>query len=205
MPLNITRAISSIRACGFGGQGIVSLTTGSVQEIFATNLGSRSATITLADGNIVTGSYIHSNDNQGLRYRSLTAKNSTLVYGSQQVFSRGTCGGETIAVSLAAGNVVNGRQMSHAEDGTNSYSGGLNLYYKTLTLSYSNTLVWGSDTTTAVVQSGSWVDVPSTAVTDGSSVNIMTGQSYFVGGGSCGRMSYASINHFLYYRSLTVS
>jgi hypothetical protein len=204
MPLISTGALSA-RAFGFVGRGIVTLTTGSVQEIFATSLGSRSATITLADGNIVTGSYIHSNNNQGLRYRSITANNSTLVYGSQQVFSRGTCGGETIAVSLAEGNVVNGRQMSHAEDGTNSYVGNLNLYYKTLTLSYSNTLVWGSATASSTVQSGSWVDVPSTLVTKGSTVNMMTGHSHFVGGGSCGRMSYSNINHFIWYRSLTVS
>jgi hypothetical protein len=204
MPL-ITTGTLSARAFGFAGRGIVTLTTGSVQEIFATSLGSRSATITLADGNIVTGSFIHSNNNQGLRYRSITADNSTLVYGSQQVFSRGTCGGETIAVSLAAGNVVNGRQMSHAEDNTNSYVGNLNLYYKTLTLSYSNTLIWGSANNSATVQSGSWVDVPDTAVTKGSTVNMMTGHSHFVGGGACGRMSYANINHFINYRSLTVS
>lgn len=203
MPLISTGALSA-RAFGFVGRGIVTLTTGSVQEIFATSLGSRSATITLADGNIVTGSYIHSNDNQGLRYRSITADNSTLVYGSQEIFSRGTCGGETIAVSLAAGNVVNGRQMSHAEDGTNTYTGSINLYYKTLTLSYSNTLVWGSEITSATVQSGSWVDVPGTSVTKGSTVNMMTGQSYFVAGGRCGRL-YNPFNHFLYYRSLTVS
>lgn len=204
MPLISTGALSA-RAFGFSGNGIVTLTTGPVQEIFATNLGSRSATITLADGNIVTGSFIHSNNNQGLRYRSITAENSRLVYGSQQVFSRGTCGGETIAVSLAAGNIVNGRQMSHAEDGTNSYSGSLNLYYKTLTLVYSNTLVWGTATASSTVQSGSWVDVPGTLATKGSTVNMMTGQSYFVGGGACGRLSYSSINHFIWYRSLTVS
>lgn len=204
MPL-IATGIISAKAFGFTGSGIVSLTTGSEQEIYATSLGSRSATITLADGNIVTGSYIHSNNNQGLRYKSITAENSTLVYGSQEIISRPTCGGETIAYSLNAGNVVNGRQMAHAEDGTNSYSGSLNLYYKTLTLSYYNTLVWSSATTTSTVQSGSWVDVPGTSVTKGSSVNIMTGQSYYVGGGACGRLSYSSINHFLYYRSLTVS
>lgn len=204
MPLISTGTLSA-RAFGFVGRGIVTLTTGSVQEIFATSLGSRSATITLADGNIVTGSFIHSNNNQGLRYRSITADNSTLVYGSQEVFSQGTCGGETIAVSLNAGNVVNGRQMSHAEDGTNSYTGSINLYYKTLTLSYSNTLVWGNATQSTTVQSGSWVDVPGTLVTKGSTVNMMTGQSYFVGGGRCGRMSYAAINHFIWYRSLTVS
>lgn len=197
--------VIAMMAAGAHSRGVVTLTTGPVQEIFATSLGSRSATITLADGNIVTGSYIHSNDNQGLRYRSLTAENSSLVYGSQQAFSQSTCGGETIAVSLAASNIVNGRQMSHAEDGTNSYTGSINLYYKTLALSYYNTLVWGNATQSSTVQSGSWVDVPDTLVTKGSTVNIMTGQSYFVGGGACGRMSYASINHFLWYRSLTVS
>lgn len=204
MPL-ITAGALSARAFGFAGRGIVTLSTGSVQEISATSLGSRSATITLADGNIVTGSYIHSNSNQALRYRSFTVQNSNAVYGSQQTYSRGTCGGETIALSLAEGNIISGRQMSHAEDGTNSYTGSINLYYKTLTLSYYNTLVWGGETTTSVVQSGTWVDIPGTEVTKGSAVNICTGQSYYVGGGACGRMSYSSINHFLYYRSFTVS
>lgn len=204
MPLITTGALSA-RSFGFSGNGIVSLTTGSVQEIYATSLGSRSATITLADGNIVTGSYIHSNSNQGLRYRSITADNSSLVYVSQPTISRGTCGGETIAYNLNAGFVISGRQMSHAEDNTNSYTGSLNLYYKTLTLSYFNSLTWGNATTTSTVQSGTWVDIPDTAVTRGSTVNICTGQSYDVGGGRCGRMSYSNINHFLYYRSLTVS
>jgi hypothetical protein len=204
MPL-ITAGALSARAFGFAGRGIVTLSTGTVQEISATSLGSRSATITLADGNIVTGSYIHSNNNQALRYRSLSVENSTAVFGAQQVWSRGTCGGETIALSLAAGNIISGRQMAHAEDGTNSYTGSINLYYKTLTLSYYNTLVWGGETTTSVVQSGTWVDIPGTEVTKGSAVNICTGQSYYVGGGRCGRLSYSSINHFLYYRSFTVS
>ena len=204
MPL-ITAGALSARAFGFAGRGIVTLSTGTVQEISATSLGSRSATITLADGNIVTGSFIHSNNNQALRYRSLSVENSNAVFGPQQVFSRGTCGGETIALSLAAGNVISGRQMSHAEDGTNSYTGSINLYYKTLTLSYYNTLVWGNEATSSTVQSGTWVDIPDTEVTKASAVNICTGQSYFVGGGRCGRMSYSNINHFLYYRSFTVS
>lgn len=204
MPL-ITAGALSARAFGFAGRGIVTLSTGTVQEISATSLGSRSATITLADGNIVTGSYIHSNNNQALRYRSLSVENSTAVFGAQQVWSRGTCGGETIALSLAAGNIISGRQMAHAEDGTNSYTGSINLYYKTLTLSYYNTLVWGNETTSSTVQSGTWVDIPGTEVTKGSAVNICTGQSYYVGGGRCGRLSYSSINHFLYYRSFTVS
>ncbi len=204
MPL-ITAGALSARAFGFAGRGIVTLSTGTVQEISATSLGSRSATITLADGNIVTGSYIHSNNNQALRYRSLSIENSTAVFGAQQVYSRGTCGGETIALNLAAGNIISGRQMAHAEDGTNSYTGSINLYYKTLTLSYYNTLVWGNATTSSTVQSGTWVDIPGTAATKASAVNICTGQSYYVGGGACGRMSYSSINHFLYYRSFTVS
>jgi hypothetical protein len=204
MPL-ITAGALSARAFGFAGRGIVTLTTGTVQEISATSLGSRSATITLADGNIVTGSYIHSNSNQALRYRSLSIQNSTAVYGSVETYSRSTCGGETIALNLAEGNIISGRQMAHAEDGTNSYTGSINLYYKTLTLSYYNTLVWGNSTTSSTVQSGTWVDIPGTEVTKGSTVNICTGQSYTVGGGACGRLSYSSINHFLYYRSLTVS
>lgn len=197
--------VTAMVAAGAYGRGIVTLTTGSVQEISATSLGSRSATITLADGNIVTGSYINSIENQALRYRSLSVQNSTSVYGSEQTYTRSTCGGETIALSLAAGSIISGRQMSHAEDGTNSYTGSLNLYYKTLTLSYYNTLVWGNETTSSIVQSGTWIDIPDTEVTNGFTVNICTGQSYFVGSGSCGRMSYASINHFLYYRSFTIS
>lgn len=204
MPLISTGALSA-RAFGFAGNNIVRLTTGTVQEIFATSLGSRSAAITLADGNIVTGSYIHSSNNQGLRYRSITVDNSSLIYGSQQTFSYNTCGGETIALNLAEGNVISGRKMIHAEDGTNSYTGSLELYYKTLTFSYTNSLAWGSATQSSTVQSGSWVDIPNTDVTKGSTVNIMTGQSYYVGSGNCGRMTYASINHFLWYRSLTVS
>lgn len=206
MPLNITTGAASAKGFGFTNLGLVRLTTGAEQEIFATSLGSRSAAIQLANGNIVTGSYIQSNTNQGLRYKSLTIINSTAVYGSEQTASYNNCsGGSNNATNLASGNIVSGRQMAHAEDSTNSYTGIGILYYKTFNLTYKNTLSWSGSLTTSVVQSGSWTDVPSTSVTNSATVNICTGQSYFVGSGNCGRLTYADINHFLYYRTLTVS
>jgi hypothetical protein len=206
MPLNITTGSLSAKGFGFTNLGLVKLTTGAEQEIFATSLGSRSAAIQLANGNIVTGSYIQSSNNQGLRYKALTVINSTAVYGSEQTINYNNCGGGSYNdTSLSSGSIVSGRQISHAEDGTNSYTGFGNLYYKTFDLTYKNTLSWSGASTTSVVQSGSWTDVPSTSVTNSPTVNICTGQAYFVGSGACGRLTYASINHFLYYRTLTVS
>lgn len=206
MPLNITTGSLSAKGFGFTNLGIVKLTTGAEQEIFATSLGSRSSAIQLANGNIVTGSYIQSNNNQGLRYKSLTVINSTAVYGAEQTVGYSNCGGGSYNdTSLSSGFIVSGRQMSHAEDGTNSYTGFGTLYYKSFTLNYYNTLSFSGASTTSVVQSGSWTDVPSTSVTNSSTVNICTGQAYFVGSGACGRLTYANINHFLYYRTLTVS
>lgn len=206
MPLITTTGSLSAKGFGFTTQGIVRLTTGVQQEIFATNLGSRSSPIQLADGNIVTGAYIQSSDNQGLRYRSLTIINSTAVYGAQQEVTYSNCGGNSNnATELSSGNIVSGRQISHAEDGTNAYTGFGALFYKTFNLTYKNTLSWSGSLTSSVVQSGSWTDIPSTAVTNSATVNICTGQSYFVGGGNCGRLTFANINHFLYYRTLTVS
>ena len=205
MPLNITTGSLSAKGFGFTNLGLVRLTTGAEQEIFATSLGSRSAAIQLANGNIVTGSYIQSSNNQGLRYKALTVINSTAVYGSEQTANYNNCFGGTNATDLSSGFIVSGRQMSHAEDGTNSYTGFGNLYYKSFDLTYKNTLSWSGSSTTPVVQSGGWTDVPSTSVTNSPTVNICTGQSYFVGGGNCGRLTYSSINHFLYYRTLTVS
>ena len=206
MPLNITTGSLSAKGFGFTNLGLVFLTTGSEQEIYATSLGSRSSAIQLADGNIVTGSYIQSNNNQGLRYKALTVINSTATYGAEQSVNYANCGGGSYnATDLSSGYIVSGRQISHAEDGTNSYTGFGNLYYKSFGLSYKNTLSWSASSTTSVVQSGSWTDVPSTSVTKSPTVNICTGQAYFVGSGSCGRLTYSNINHFLYYRTLTVS
>jgi len=131
MPLNITTGSLSAKGFGFTNLGLVRLTTGAEQEIFATSLGSRSAAIQLANGNIVTGSYIQSSNNQGLRYKALTVINSTAVYGSEQTASYNNCFGGTNATDLASGNIVSGRQMSHAEDGTNSYTGGLGIHRQT--------------------------------------------------------------------------
>lgn len=202
MPLNITTGSLSAKGFGFTNLGIVRLTTGAEQTASVT----ASTAITLSDGNIVTGSYISSAypAAQSLRYKALTVINSTAVYGSQQTVSYSNCGGGSYNdTSLSSGFIVSGRQIS--EDGENRYTGFGELYYKSFTLSYYNTLSWSGASTTSVVQTGNWTDVPSTSVTNSATVNICTGQAYFVGSGSCGRLNYANINHFLYYRTLTVS
>lgn len=202
MPLNITTGSLAAKGFGFTNLGIVKLTTGSEQTASV----SGSTAITLADGNIVTGAYISSayNAAQSLRYKALTIINSTAVYGAQQNVSYGNCGGGSYnATALSSGYIVSGVQIS--DDGENRYTGYGNLYYKSFDLSYKNTLTWGSTSTTSTVQTQQWTDVPGTTVTNSASVNICTGQAYYVGSGSCGRLNYANINHFLYYRSLTVS
>jgi hypothetical protein len=202
MPLNITTGSLSAKGFGFTNLGLVRLTTGAEQTASVT----ASTAIQLADGNIVTGANISSAfpAAQSLRYKALTVINSTAVYGSQQNVSYSNCGGGSYnATSLSSGNIVSGVQIS--EDGENRYTGSGNLYYKSFTLNYYNTLSWSGASTTSVVQTGQWTDVPGTTVTNSASVNICTGQAYFVGSGACGRLNYANINHFLYYRTLTVS
>ena len=202
MPLNITTGSLSAKGFGFTNLGIVRLTTGAEQTASV----SASTAITLANGNIVTGSYISSAypAAQSLRYKALTVINSTAVYGSQKTVSYSNCvGGSYNDTSLSSGFIVSGRQIS--DDGENRYTGFGELYYKSFTLSYYNTLSWSGASTTSVVQTGDWTDVPSTSVTNSATVNICTGQAYYVGSGSCGRLNYANINHFLYYRTLTVS
>lgn len=200
MPLNITSWISSIKACGFGGQGLARITTGSVQSISASP---RSGTISLADGNIVTGSNIHSNNGQTLFYKSLSISNFNASYGVAQTASQSYCGAATIDFPLTSGQIASGRQITHAEDGTNSYANNGTIYYKTFSIPGA-IITFGAQQESPTVQSGSQTDVPGTTVTDGTTVNICTGWRYDGGGGACGRLSYSSINHRLYYRSLTI-
>jgi hypothetical protein len=203
MPLNTTTWVSSIKACGFGGQGLIKITTGGEQSISQTP--TRSSAITLADGVIVTGSRIDVNNGHTLYYKTITFSNTIPSYGGAQTASASNCGGGTIDLPLTAGQIASGRQISHAEDGTNSYTNNGTIYYKTFTLLNFNTLTWGSQQESPTVQNQGITTIPGTSVTDGSTVNICTGWRYDGGGGACGRLSYGSINHRCYYRSLTVS
>jgi hypothetical protein len=203
MPLNITSWISSIKASGFGGQGIVKITTGAEQTISQSP--SRSSPITLSDGNIITGSRIDVNNGHTLYYKTITFSSSIPSYGIQQTASASNCGGGTIDLPLSAGQIATGRQIAHAEDGTNSYGNNGTIYFKPFTLLNFSTLSWGSQLESPTVQNQGITTIPGTTVTDGSTVNICTGWRYDGGGGSCGRVSYGSINHRCYYRSLTVS
>jgi hypothetical protein len=203
MPLNTTTWVSSIKACGFGGQGLIKITTGGEQSISQTP--TRSSAITLADGVIVTGSRIDVNNGHTLYYTTITFSNTIPSYGGAQTASASNCGGGTIDLPLTAGQIASGRQISHAEDGTNSYTNNGTIYYKTFTLLNFNTLTWGSQQESPTVQNQGITTIPGTSVTDGSTVNICTGWRYDGGGGACGRLSYGSINHRCYYRSLTVS
>jgi hypothetical protein len=198
MPLNITTGAASAKGFGFTNLGLVRLTTGAEQTASV----SGSTAIQLASGNIITGSYIDSNGSQAIRYKTLTIVNSTATYGSEQAASYENCGGGSYNdTNLSSGLIATGRYIEL--NGT--YSGYGSLYYKSFGLTYKNTLSWSASSLTSTVQSGNWTDVPSTSVTNSATVNICTGQRYFVGGGACGRLNYSNINHQLYYRTLTVS
>jgi hypothetical protein len=202
MPLNITTGAASAKGFGFTNLGLVRLTTGAEQTASV----SASTAIQLADGNIVTGAYLSSAfpAAQSLRYKALTVINSTAVYGTQQNVSYSNCGGGSYnSTDLSSGYIVSGVQIS--EDGENRYTGSGNLYYKSFGLTYKNTLSWSGSSTTSTVQTQQWTDVPGTTVTNSATVNICTGQRYYVGSGACGRLNYANINMQLYYRTLTVS
>jgi len=198
MPLNITTGAASAKGFGFTNLGLVRLTTGAEQTASV----SGSTAIQLASGNIITGSYIDSNGSQAIRYKTLTIVNSTATYGSEQAASYENCGGGSYNdTDLSSGLIATGRFIEL----NNTYSGYGALYYKSFGLTYKNTLSWSVSSLTSTVQTGNWTDVPSTSVTNSATVNICTGQRYFVGSGACGRLNYASINHQLYYRTLTVS
>lgn len=198
MPLNITTGAASARGFGFTGNGLVRLTTGSEQTASV----SGSTEIKLSSGNIMTGSLIDSNGSQSIRYKTLTIINSTANYGSEQTTSYANCsGGSYNSTDLSSGNIATGRYIEL--NGT--YSGYGSLYYKSFGLTYSNSISWSSSSLTSTVQTNQWTDVPSTSVTNSATVNVCTGQRYYVGSGACGRLNYASINHQLYYRTLTVS
>ena len=203
MPLSNTSFANSKRAYGFGGLSLIKITTGAEQTISQTP--SRSSAITLADGVIVTGSRIDVNNGHTLYYKTITFSNTIPSYGGAQTASASNCGGGTIDLPLSAGQIASGRQMSHAEDGTNSYTNQGTIYFKPFTLLNYTTLSWGSQQESPTVQNLGITTIPGTTVTDGSTVNICTGWRYDGGGGSCGRLSYGSINHRCYYRSLTVS
>ena len=203
MPLSNTSFTSSKRAYGFGGQGIIKITTGAEQNISQTP--TRSSAITLADGVIITGSRIDVNNGHTLYYKTITFSNTVASYSAAQTASQSNCGGGTIDLPLSAGQIASGRQIGHAEDGTNSYTNNGTIYFKPFTLLNYTTLSWGAQQESPTVQNQGITTIPGTTVTDGSTVNICTGWRYDGGGGSCGRLSYGSINHRCYYRSLTVS
>lgn len=198
MPLNITTGAASAKGFGFTNLGLVRLTTGAEQTASV----SGSTAIQLASGNIITGSLIDSNGAQSIRYKTLTIVNSTATYGSQQSADYTNCGGGSYNdTDLSSGLVATGRYIEL--NGT--YSGYGSLYYKSFGLTYSNSISWSASSLTSTVQTNQWTDVPSTSVTNSVTVNVCTGQRYYVGSGACGRLNYASINHQLYYRTLTVS
>jgi hypothetical protein len=198
MPLNITTGAASVKGFGFTNLGLVKLTTGAEQTASV----SGSTAIQLASGNIITGSLINSDGAQSIHYKSLTVLNSTATYGSEQAASYENCGGGSYnSTDLSSGLIATGRYIEL--NGT--YSGYGALYYKSFGLTYYNSISWSSSSLTSTVQTNEWTDVPSTSVTNSATVNICTGQRYFVGSGACGRLNYSSINHQLYYRTLTVS
>lgn len=198
MPLNITTGASSAKGFGFTNLGLVRLTTGSEQTASV----SGGTLIQLSDGNIMTGSNIDSSGSQSIRYKTLTILNSTATYGTQQNANYQNCGGGSYNnTDLSSGYIVSGRVIEL--NGT--YSGYGDLYYKAFGLTYYNSISFSASSLTTTAQTTQWTDVPSTTVTNSATVNICTGQRYFVGGGACGRLNYASINHQLYYRTLTVS
>jgi len=200
MPLNITTGALSARGFGFAGNGLVRFTTGAEQTASV----SGTTTISLADGNIMTGSLINSSSAQSIRYKALTVSNSVGLYGASQTSSYANCdGGSYNTTELSSGYIGSGRYL--VDDGEGRYTGSGAFYYKSFSLSYYNTLSWSSSSLTSVVQSNQWTDVPSTSVTNSTTVNICTGQTYYVGSGRCGRLTYADINHQIYYRTLTVS
>lgn len=204
MPLSNTSFASSKRAYGFGGQGIITITTGVEQAISQSP--TRSSPITLADGVIVTGSRIDVNNGHTLYYKTISFTNTIPSYGAQQSTVNGTlCGGGTINLPLSAGQIASGRQIPHTEDGTNSYANDGTIYFKPFTLLNFTTLSWGAQQESPTVQNQGITTIPGTTVTNGSTVNICTGWRYDGGGGACGRLSYGNINHRCYYRSLTVS
>ena len=200
MPLNITLGSASARGFGFGTVGLITLTTGSEQTASVTG----STEINLADGNIMTGSLINSNSAQSIRYKTLTVNNTVATYGSRQTASYSNCsGGSYNDTDLSSGYIASGRYL--ADDGESRYSGYGAFYYKSFGLVFYHSISWSSSSLTSTVQTNQWTDVPSTTVTNSATVNICTGQRYYVGSGACGRLTYASINHQLYYRTLTVS
>ena len=204
MPLSNTSFASSKRAYGFGGLSIIQITTGSQQVISVSP--TRSSIISLADGNIITGSMINSSSGHDLYYKTISFSNTIPSYSAQQSTYHGNlCGGGTINLPLSAGQIASGRQIPHAEDGTGSYTNDGTIYFKPFTLLNFTTLSWGTQQESPTVQSGGVTTIPGTTVTNGSTVNVCTGWRYDGGGGACGRLTYGNINHRCYYRSLTVS
>lgn len=201
MPLLSRRGSLAAISFGFRGLGLARITTGSVQSVSASP---RSGTISLADGNIVTGSNIHSTNGQTLYYRSLTMLNGYVPsYGAIQTASQSYCGAGTINLPLSAGEIASGRQISHAEDGTNSYTNNGTIQYKSFSIPGA-TISFGGQQESSTVQSGSQTDIPGTGVTVSATVNICTGWRYDGAGGACGRLNYGNINHRLFYRTLTI-
>lgn len=159
------------------------------------------AAIQIANGYIVTGAYLDAGGSQALHYKQLTVNNKTGVWGTQSSVGFAYCSNAYITLNPATPNIMSGRQISI--DGT--YTGWGTGYYKPFSITGAKSVSFGAVQSTTQVGSGTWTDVPSTSVTNASSLNIAVGYQYYIGGGSCARLTYNYIQHQVFYATVTIS
>ncbi len=176
----------------YGTSDQILMSTGSESSATA-SLGNA---VQLASGKVATGYYYGSGTN-GLKFRTLTVTSNALNWNSLSTHQMGTCN----TYGEFEGNFFYGGTRWHNDDGILPQGSHYYKYTPSMASGFSESISWGGRSASSTTNGG-WLSVPSSSVTDGTSLNVMTGMSFQLGNGTCARSPYS---HRLYYRSFSIS
>jgi len=177
----------------YGTSDQVLMSTGSESSATA-SLGNA---VQLATGKVGTG-YYYSSGTTGLKFRTLTVSGNALNWNSLTTHGIGTCSQQ---YGEFEGNFFYGGTRWHSDGGVLPQASNYYKYTPSIASGFSESISWGSRTASGTFGSG-WQNVPSSSVTDGTSLNVLTGMSFFLSYNFCGRNPY---NHRIYYRSFSIT
>lgn len=177
----------------YGTSDQVLMSTGSESSATA-SLGNA---VQLATGKIPTG-YYYSSGATGLKFRTLTVSGNALNWGSLGTYSIGTCSQQ---YGEFEGSFFYGGTRWHSDGGVLPQASNYYRYNVSMASGFSESISFGSRSASGTFGSG-WQSVPNSSVTDGTSVNVLTGMSFSLSYNFCGRNPY---NHRIYYRSFSIT
>tara|TARA_R110002012_G_scaffold106004_6_gene247170 strand:+ start:4677 stop:5348 length:672 start_codon:yes stop_codon:yes gene_type:complete len=152
--------------------------------------------VQLATGKIATG-YYYSSGTTGLKFRTLTVSGNALNWNSLATHSIGTCH----TYGEFEGSHFYGGTRWHNDSGVLPQASNYYKYSPSIASGFSESISWGGRSASGHFNSG-WQNVPNSSVTDGTSVNVLTGMSFSLSYNFCGRNPYS---HRIFYRSFSIT